>query len=219
MVCSLLPGVITVTAVLHNTAVPASAPLGVRKEEEEGEPRCTIYALKLVCTVCNNLTTTLFFVCTNTKWFSYLQNLLYLFSAFIEYCFNYLKKKYYTLHLHYNLRNNTVFVSRNVGFFRRECSCLNFKMWFVKITSIWKFASMFLDMWALGLQQAFSAHEAAWEHLTSAKSSGFYHWLWCLCSGYTWDIICLGKSSRQSLVSIYFFCFRAFSEFLLRAIS
>lgn len=25
------------TAVLHNTAVPASAPLGVRKEEEEGE--------------------------------------------------------------------------------------------------------------------------------------------------------------------------------------
>lgn len=85
------------TAVLHNTAVPASAPLGVRKEEE-GEPRYTIYALKLVCTVCNNLTTTLFFVCTNTNWFSYLQNLLYLCSAFIEYCFNYLKKIYYTLH-------------------------------------------------------------------------------------------------------------------------
>lgn len=56
VVCSLLPRVITVTAMLHNTAAPASAPLGVRKKEEEGEPRCAICAsflLKLICTVCS----------------------------------------------------------------------------------------------------------------------------------------------------------------------
>ncbi len=51
--------------------------------------------------------------------------------------------------------------------------------------------------------------QRSWSRLRAPRL-GHIFWtlplLWCLCSPYTWDIICLGKSSRQSLVSlIYFF--------------
>ncbi len=51
--------------------------------------------------------------------------------------------------------------------------------------------------------------QRSWSRLR-APHLGHIFWtlplLWCLCSPYTWDIIRLGKSSRQSLVSlIYFF--------------